>query len=88
MGQEGKLELQPGVGTGMVEEADIFSLEERHRQQARPWSLPENLKFAHLGGQVKGPLTLPPSGLRKGQRTLGSGMYSLLPLSIHFTPPP
>lgn len=31
VGQEGKLELQPGVGTGVVEEADILSLEERHR---------------------------------------------------------
>lgn len=31
VGKEGKLELQPGVGTGMVEEADIFSLEERLR---------------------------------------------------------
>lgn len=30
IGQEGKLELQPGVGTGVVEEGDILSLEERH----------------------------------------------------------
>lgn len=31
MSQEDKLELQPGVGTRMVEEADILCLEERHR---------------------------------------------------------
>lgn len=31
VGQEDQLELQPGVGTGMVEEADILCLEERHR---------------------------------------------------------
>lgn len=53
MGQKGKLELQPGVGTGMVEEADILSLEERHgNDKPGPRSLPENLNSI-LGASLK-----------------------------------
>lgn len=33
-------------------------------------------------------MALPPGGLSKGKRTLGSGMHCLLPLGIPFTPPP
>lgn len=32
-------------------------------------------------------MTLPPSGLRKGQRALDTGVHPLLPLSIPFIPP-
>lgn len=55
VGQEGKLELQPRVRAGVVEEADILSLEKKAwRHHARPRALSENPKVSHPGGQLQG----------------------------------
>lgn len=88
MGQEGKLELQPGVSTGVVEEADSLSLQEKDGD-IRP-GLGLSLRIPNssiLGDSLKGHPGCHPLGLRKGQRGLDAGTHSLLPLSIPFRPP-
>lgn len=92
VGQEGQLELQPGVGTGVVEEADALSLEERHGDigpgpgpsQRIPGSYTWEASLKGLPGWLDDPSTF---RAQERTRSLGTDVRSLLPLNVPFTSP-
>lgn len=97
VGQEGKLELQPRVGTGVVEEADILGLEER-QYQARLTSLAwkkgdikpgpgpsqESQVLPSCRANLKGLPGWPddPSTVRAQERTKGPGYWHAFHLAL------